>query len=338
MALSPMPCLGCGGVKPPGRGLRYCETCERKPTRLPGIQTACHACGSRENKLPNTHFCEDCRALRQWREEKREKARKLIERQPCAKCGGRKPAGRGEQYCAACKAINHQTLRCLQCKTAPVRASGKRLCAACHEAGLQRARDAERERGRKRRDDDAYREQARERSRASKLRMNQDPVWKARSLETQRMQYRLRAQREGREVRAIRSAHDAKSWLPGRPLVAAIDRRALSSDLAAVCELTGKTERQIYRWRTGETNVSLVDADDVLTALDLLWWEVWSEATVRIPFFTASVYVNRMKMTKAGDRPIRRVLYRSTPYGDAGPDLGKLQMISALMAGEAVAA
>lgn len=65
--------------------------------------------------------------------------------------------------------------------------------------------------------------------------------------------------------------------LPGQPLGEAIERAArfVEGGFEPLCELVGVAPRTVYAWKTGERSAELVNADGVLEALDLLWWEVW---------------------------------------------------------------
>jgi hypothetical protein len=75
--------------------------------------------------------------------------------------------------------------------------------------------------------------------------------------------------------------------LPAKPLAAAMDaiaerlHRENGDDapgIQIVCEKTGVQPRLLLRWRIGEiAKVQFEVADRALTALDLLWWEVWDE-------------------------------------------------------------
>lgn len=347
------PCVGCGGPKPPGRGQRYCATCERKPHRPVGERTPCHACGSVEDKQPNKHFCDECLQLRQWRREKRRQAAKVVKRKACGRCGGMKGSGRGKRLCDKCQAEVGQLPSCRRCGERPVRRRYAQLCAVCAEESLvnRRARHRESYYRQRAKDPDGWREKNREKAR----KRHADPDKRARDLERRRLMRYLKAHREGRTVRRISPvAERPQASLPGAPLAAAIDRLARSEAsvrnpfatwdkaesggyFVIVCERAGVSERRVTGWRTGESNAWISTVDEVLTRLGLFWWEVWTEETVRRPFFVVHTYAWKWKKQR-NKLNFYRVRVRSVPYGDAGPDLDELSRIESLMVGEAVAA
>lgn len=332
------PCIGCGGPKPKGRGLRYCETCGRKPCG--DKQSPCHACGTTENKQPKTHYCDECKALREWRYQTRRRANKGRVRKPCEHCGGSKGPGTGKRLCASCNAKLHALPLCRVCGEQPVRGLRKALCVACKKASEVRAREANARRVRERYAADPQKFVRRAVENAQKRRS--DPTYRAVEAEKRRLRYRLRQQRNGREVRQVRPRVappvQSKAWLPGRPLAHAIDHMAEGSDLRTVCELAGIEERTVSAWRRGERDLEMAAADTVLTRLDLLWWEVWSMESVRAPIFEVNVFAWQVKKRRNGSRLPMRLRLRTVPYGDIGPDVQKLREIEALMTGEVVAA
>lgn len=331
------PCVGCGGVKPKGRGLRYCEACERKPVRVG--QTPCHGCGSTENKRPMTHYCDECKALREWRYKTRRRAGQRQNRKPCEHCGGRKGPGHGQRLCAACHEKLLTLPPCRVCKREPVRALRMRLCAECKEKSVERKRQASARNARERyaADPQKFVRRATESARRRKL----DPAYRAEYAEKRRLRYRLRQQAKGRQIRQVRPRgappQAIKAWLPGRPLAQVIDGLAEDVGLCTVCEVAGIEERSVTAWRRGERSVSMEVADTVLTRLDLLWWEVWSEGSVRVPLFEVNVFAWQMKSLR-GRRVRTRVRLRCVPYGDLGPDEQKLREVEGLMTGEVAAA
>lgn len=66
------PCRGCGGDKPPGKGLSYCSSCPEGRARM--VLRVKYAAHDRE----------------------------VGERLPCARCGGEKPPGQARRLCDAC--------------------------------------------------------------------------------------------------------------------------------------------------------------------------------------------------------------------------------------------
>ena len=128
-----------------------------------------------------------------------------------------------------------------------------------------------------------------------------------------------------------------KRYLPAAPLAEAVLKLAARSDLKTVCERAGIPERVITRWDLGECNgnVELGLADQVMTRLDLFWWEVWTEDTVREPLFVVTTYHAYWKRDKVGDEyKLRRIKDRTIPYGDLGTDFWRLREIRRLLSGE----
>lgn len=128
-----------------------------------------------------------------------------------------------------------------------------------------------------------------------------------------------------------------KRYLPAKPLADAIWKIAARSDLKSTCRRAGIPERVVTRWTLGECNgqVEICDADRVMTRLDLFWWEVWTEDTVREPLFIVTTYHTYMKRDHVGGQyKRRRIKDRSIPYGDLGTDFWRLREITGLMSGE----
>lgn len=102
-----------------------------------------------------------------------------------------------------------------------------------------------------------------------------------------------------------------------------------------MCERAGIPERVVARWHTGESggNVELGLADQVMTRLDLFWWEIWTEETVREPLFMVTTYHTCMKKDASSIPKRRRVKDRTIPYGDLGTDFWRLREIRELMSG-----
>jgi Zn ribbon nucleic-acid-binding protein len=125
---------------------------------------------------------------------------------------------------------------------------------------------------------------SREAQRRYEERLRADPVRWARHLENKRMQYRLRQERAGRSLDAIKTQpaptirESRINRVPAAPLAAAIDRYARRNglELAEVCESAGIDPRNQYGWGHGERDTVQFDvADRVLQALGLLWFDVW---------------------------------------------------------------
>lgn len=134
----------------------------------------------------------------------------------------------------------------------------------------------------------AWRKRHPERSRAQirryRERLRKDPVRHAASLEIARINYRLKAEREGRgAIRAIASVRGADDLprVPVQPLLAVLSDIADDGEdsWTDLSESIGVSDRSMRRWKTGEvTDVSFDTADRILTALGLLWFDVWNEA------------------------------------------------------------
>jgi hypothetical protein len=135
-----------------------------------------------------------------------------------------------------------------------------------------------------------------------------------------------------------------KQVLPGRPLAAAVDRRAHrgrdvfgrpTSRLEQICKEMGISERYVYAWRTGGRDMALDSADKALIVLGLLWFDVWNEDTVRRPLIEVRCYQFRDKLSPRKERRyVIRELTRRDWYGDAGTDWNELARVEALMTGE----
>lgn len=126
-----------------------------------------------------------------------------------------------------------------------------------------------------------------------------------------------------------------KQFLPSAPLAEAVMRLSEREGRKLVCARAGIPERVLARWVLGEMggNVELGLADQVLTRLELFWWEVWTEDTVREPLFVVTTYRNESKKESTGEYRRRRIKYRTLPYGDLGTDFWRLREIRRLMSG-----
>jgi len=127
-----------------------------------------------------------------------------------------------------------------------------------------------------------------------------------------------------------------KRYLPARPLADAVWKLAARANLKTVCKRAGIPERVVTRWMLGECNgrVEIGDADRVMTRLDLFWWEVWTEDTVREPLFVVTTYHSYLKRDRVGgEYRRRRIKGRTIPYGDLGTDFWRLREVAALMSG-----
>ena len=123
-----------------------------------------------------------------------------------------------------------------------------------------------------------------------------------------------------------------KEYLPSAPLAGAVDHLAKKEGMKVVCARAGVAVRMITAWRAGERDRIAPDmADQVLTGLDLFWWEVWTTETVREPLFVVTTYNHAVKKDKRGRPCRRRVKVRTIPYGDLGTDFYRLREIELLM-------
>lgn len=291
----------------------------------------CRKCGGEKtDPLRGSPYCGECRELAKWQAERKARS----PRQVCVNCKRAKEPGHGRRLCEACRAKPAPT--CRMCPSPP-RAPGKALCETCFAISKERGLWRRKKHNRKRREENA--ERVREEYREHNRRRYADPATRERDLELRRMRYRRKQAEMGRTIRgADRPVAGTPFELPARPLARAFAVLAERSDLGTVCDLASVAERAVSRWRTG--GVETVDSDEadaILTALDLLWWEVWNEDTTRRPLFVVHDYVHSMKTTN-GVRKMRRVKHHRWHYGDEGPDLEALAEIAARMTGTAVAA
>lgn len=127
------PCSKCGGVKPPGHGLRLCDKCARRPDvnspRSPG--RGCQRCGASKSAGRGVKLCDDCRELGRWRRQAKRRAATAKQRKPCRGCGKTRGAiGRGA-YCQACKRQREHPPTCARCGAPKPAGAGRRLCDQC---------------------------------------------------------------------------------------------------------------------------------------------------------------------------------------------------------------
>lgn len=114
-------------------------------------------------------------------------------------------------------------------------------------------------------------------------RLRKDPERYTRALENRRIEYRLRAEREGRSVRALSTAKMGREHLPklpAKPLSELLDVLVTQydGDTEALGRALNFSSRNLRAWRTGEREEVQFDvADRILTAAGLMWWEVWTE-------------------------------------------------------------
>lgn len=118
---------------------------------------------------------------------------------------------------------------------------------------------------------------------AAKRRMWANARRRARTLENQRIAYRLKREREGKPVTGLHStaamASDHLPKLPAQPLGDLLyDVASQNGGIKGLCDELGLNERTAQRWHHGQASTVQFDqADKVLTALSLMWFEVWPE-------------------------------------------------------------
>ena len=126
-------------------------------------------------------------------------------------------------------------------------------------------------------------ERIREKRKEAWARLKADPDRHAELLENQRIDRRLRAEREGRPFRQIKPRvllSDPSPELPARPLAVALDALAakLEGGIEELAVQVGFSSRSYRGWRSGERATVRFDlADKILVAAGLEWWDVWSE-------------------------------------------------------------
>jgi hypothetical protein len=100
----------------------------------------------------------------------------------------------------------------------------------------------------------------------------------------------------------------------------------------------GITDRTLREWRTGDRHTAKFNvADRVLCGLNLNWWEVWNEQTVRISVLTVRTYKPHLKMVQFPSEDWPRFVdgaLKEYEYGDLGPDFSLLNRIAFAFTGE----
>lgn len=115
-------------------------------------------------------------------------------------------------------------------------------------------------------------------------RVQADPARRLAALETRRITTRLRAEQEGRTVRARRHERERDErpmpTLPARPLAEAL-LRLLPGGHGEVAAAVGMNARTLYAWKSGERDlVAFDDADTILLRAELLPFDVWEDPDV----------------------------------------------------------
>lgn len=146
------PCPNCGAKKEPGRGRKYCDSCQESA---------------------------------QWKALRKRAVRANLKRHPCELCGGLKEKGHGRRVCKRCVAARRKPRKCMSCPAVIVPPARK--CQSCKARANLKKREYEKERHRRNRA-------------AGKFTTKKKRRPSIRERERQRIDYRLRAEREGRTV------------------------------------------------------------------------------------------------------------------------------------------
>lgn len=191
-------------------------------------------------------------------------------------------------------------------------------------------------------------------------RVRADPERHAAWLEARRMEHRLRRERRdgvrpenirnGRVKHSSQPAREAR--LPIAPLAAAITRAiqrergrnvfgydagALDDSQQRILKLVDVNGRLYYAWQRGEREQSDFNTiDRVLVRLELQWWDVYDETTLRLPVLTVRTWRRRERRFRG--RPLPLLVWEqiaSCRYGDAGPDHEQLRVVREAFEGQA---
>lgn len=265
-----------------GNTARRCEDCKAYAAgrRTGRVESTCRRCNTRKHRSefpPQMQICNACRSA---------------SHRTCTMCGESKPVPGGfyrsgkdrlgqPKYAARCKrcadALNAAYLAEAMkdpVKGTRLRAARAEACARWKEANPAKVRDLER---------------------AWRAELQADPDRHRRRKEDNRINYRLRREVEtGIPVDQLRSLSNGISaprsgdpYVPTAPLLELLDETAerdSGGEMEIILERIGMHARTIFRWRTGEQEmVHMTVADQVLTRLDKLWWEVFTPDTVSDP-------------------------------------------------------
>lgn len=303
-------CHRCREYRPPSefvRGGRVCVGCRATPTpeQIARALRPCIRCGGikaptefawsdgsqgKVNKWPiRRRVCLACEALEFEEKEQRAIARRATWEQD----------GRMVRRCSKCREIKDLEQGFLVDRHLPDGSVRRRyMCAVCDRRRIEEYRVRERDRDpaavradwarRKRAWNARNRERARETQRNYKKRVAADPVRYAAFLESLRISYRLRREKQGASLDTLRAHRLRVPTLqePLRRLPAAPLAETLESIIARegeyarerICEAAGIAPRNLFGWTSGERKRVQFDvADRVLTRLGLNWWDVWDE-------------------------------------------------------------
>ncbi len=243
--------------------------------------------------------CRECLSLEA--EQTREKKKQAEQQRKTFKQDGRWV--RRCRLCGEVKALEEGFYRARAVPTGRLSEDFQYDCRACQikrvdgyqsemwkvDPAFRERRNAERRAWRARNEDRevVYRRRAREKVRS-------DPERYKAQLEMQRIGRRLRAEREGRSMRAVVLGTHTGIRLPMGPfrtkvIEAALRQRQFEHNpmglvdgestndniIGATAEFFGVSERRLWAWRAGSSNLDADAAERALIAMDLLWWEVW---------------------------------------------------------------
>lgn len=246
----------------------------------------------------------------------RKRAKKAAARKPCRGCGKPKGPGNRRIYCAACSA-RRKLRACVGCGELHEFAKHQRTCDACKRASRERERVRKRE-------DSAQR--------------RQNPETRERWLAAQKKSRQRAASRAARERARAINRNRTLHRVPARAIALAIRRAVEREERAgtpaaqgAVLERMGISNRRFWAWEFGQAeDCSFSSADQVLTALGLHWWDVWTEDTVRIPLITVARW-RRVQRKRPGNVTQGWEVQSRRYYGDAGPDHQRLAAIEEML-------
>jgi hypothetical protein len=210
---------------------------------------------------------------------------------------GSAPSRRLDRWCKDCRRRKAAEMRARNRDSMNARKAQRReeIRASWTPEQWEAERTLKRESARRSRARDPERIKANQR--ASRARVKTDPERLRKLRESRRIAYRLRAEREGRQVRTKHAERDRDEIelnmrrLPAGPLAEAVQHHVarLQRDHGndglwsreAILERLGTTERTVFAWLRGERDtVNWDTADTILTRCDLLALDVWDDPAV----------------------------------------------------------
>jgi hypothetical protein len=144
-------------------------------------------------------------------------------------------------------------------------------------------------------DPEHVRKLEREKGQRYRARLREDPARHAAWLETMRINYKLKREREGHLLEESKRPSKPLKFRNGRfeefTSKMTVDGVPLERALKEVLRLAqpdnveeyasaalGVSYRRLREWKSGRERPTVITADSVLTAAGLLWWEVWDPA------------------------------------------------------------